>query len=81
MARLGTLHCPVAGVIFNQVLPSDMPPEPKIGRVSTVNNNELDEETIRAANLELVGRLAMLGPLATSMVSRVPVLDERKDWE
>ncbi|HVT83359.1 MAG TPA: hypothetical protein VHM90_22150 [Phycisphaerae bacterium] len=76
MERLEAMGCPVAGVIFNHVRPKDMPPELNIGRVSTMNANAEDEETIRA-NAELVGRLAMLGPLASTMVSRVPLLDDK----
>jgi len=76
MGRLNSMGCPVAGVIFNHVSPKDMPPELNIGRVSTMNANLEDEETIRA-NAELVGRLATLGPLASSMVARVPLLDDK----
>ncbi len=76
MDRLTTMGCPMAGAIFNHVLPKDMPPETNIGRVSTMNANLADEETIHA-NMELVTRLEMLGPLASSVVARVPVLDDK----
>lgn len=76
MNRLSAMGCPVAGAIFNQVSPKDMPPELNIGRVSTMNDNTVDEEMIQA-NAELVGRLDLIGPLASTMVSRVPVLDQK----
>jgi Mrp family chromosome partitioning ATPase len=76
MNRLGAMGCPMAGAIFNHVSPKDMPPELNIGRVSTMNDNTVDEEMIQA-NAELVGRLDLIGPLASTMVSRVPVLDQK----
>ncbi len=71
LSRLKSLECPVAGIIFNHVLPGDMPtPAPLEG--ASVDHDALMRDQLE---LDLSGRLAELGPLASSVVARVPISD------
>jgi Mrp family chromosome partitioning ATPase/uncharacterized protein involved in exopolysaccharide biosynthesis len=73
LARLKTLCCPVAGVIFNQALPEDIPSIARLNRPRTDDGGSPDGGD---PTMEPAGRLATLGPLPRATISCVPTAKE-----
>jgi hypothetical protein len=71
--RLKSLCCPLAGVVFNQALPSDIPTIARINRAGADGGNGNGEG---GATVEPAGRLATLGPLPRATISCVPTAKE-----
>jgi MinD-like ATPase involved in chromosome partitioning or flagellar assembly len=78
LARLKTLSCPVAGIIFNQALAADTP-FTTVDRMPEAHGPIMDEEGIEATMSEPAGRLATLGPLARVVISHVSSSHEGTD--
>jgi Mrp family chromosome partitioning ATPase len=71
--RLKALCCPLAGVIFNQAQPSDIP---TIARINRSGSDGTSGNGEGGAMVEPAGRLATLGPLPRATISCVPTAKE-----
>jgi hypothetical protein len=71
--RLKSLCCPVAGVVFNQALPEDLPSIARLNRHRSDGGSSSDGGD---PSMEPAGRLATLGPLPRATISCVPTSKE-----